>query len=448
MHDYDLQLSFPISFIKKEERVVVGIATSDNIDKSGDVVDFQASVSAFGNWQGNIREMHQPLAVGKAVGYRSVDINHEGQNFKGIEVSAYISKGAEDTWQKVLDGTLSAFSIGGRIMERVEDEHRMFRGQPVSVVTEYELGELSLVDNPANPAANITLVKADDAGLVYALDVEEVECNKSGDSVVCITSSGTTAGNVTTYSNSSNYTVVDGGCNVTKNLQYKESSGNILNMDNTDNVVVSDVDASEDAVAEDTATNVLESAISEDISDRISLLRRFLTWLTDASDEELGGLVDSTDEGVEKSAEAQDEIELVADDINDEGEDMNIEELTATLSAVIDEKLADFAKASKEDIETAVEGRLASAIETVVEKHEDLVSKIEETNKEVAERVDGINERVETVEDAGAIKKSVDETEVEEDEAIAKVAEEDEETSIWNNLYLPQELIKSLGYKS
>jgi len=213
-------------------------------------------------------------------------------------------------------------------------------------------------------------------------------------------------------------------------------------------VVVSDVDASEDAVAEDTATNVLESAISEDISDRISLLRRFLTWLTDASDEELGGLVDSTDEGVEKSAEAQDEIELVADDINDEGEDMNIEELTATLSAVIDEKLADFAKASKEDIETAVEGRLASAIETVVEKHEDLVSKIEETNKEVAERVDGINERVETVEDAGAIKKSVDETEVEEDEAIAKVAEEDEETSIWNNLYLPQELIKSLGYKS
>ena len=448
MHDYDLQLSFPISFIKKEERVVVGIATSDNIDKSGDVVDFQASVSAFGNWQGNIREMHQPLAVGKAVGYRSVDINHEGQNFKGIEVSAYISKGAEDTWQKVLDGTLSAFSIGGRIMERVEDEHRMFRGHPVSVVTEYELGELSLVDNPANPAANITLVKADDAGLVYALDVEDVECNKSGDSTVCITSSGTHGSPVTTFTNSSDYSAVYCGCDIAKDLQYKENSANIPNIDNTDNVVVPDEDASEDVSTEDVTTDVLESAVSNDMADGISLLRRFLTWLADDSDEDSEGLVDSTDEGVEKSAEAQDEIELVADDINDEGDDMNIEELTATLAAVIDEKLADFAKASKEDIETVVEEKLASAIETVNEKHEDLASKIEETNKEVTERVEGISERVETVEDAGAIKKSVDETEVEEDEAIEKVADDDEEGSVWNNLYLPQELIKSLGYKS
>ena len=358
MHDYDLQLSFPISFIKKEERVVVGIATSDNIDKSGDVVDFQASVSAFGNWQGNIREMHQPLAVGKAVGYRSVDINHEGQNFKGIEVSAYISKGAEDTWQKVLDGTLSAFSIGGRIMERVEDEHRMFRGHPVSVVTEYELGELSLVDNPANPAANITLVKADDAGLVYALDVEDVECNKSGDSTVCITSSGTHGSPVTTFTNSSEYSAVYCGCDIAKDLQYKENSANIPNMDNTDNVVVPDEDASEDVSTEDVTTDVLESAVSNDMADGISLLRRFLTWLADDSDEDSEGLVDSTDEGVEKSAEAQDEIELVADDINDEGDDMNIEELTATLAAVIDEKLADFAKASKEDIETVVEEKL------------------------------------------------------------------------------------------
>jgi len=219
-------------------------------------------------------------------------------------------------------------------------------------------------------------------------------------------------------------------------------------MDNTDNVVVPDEDASEDVSTEDVTTDVLESAVSNDMADGISLLRRFLTWLADDSDEDSEGLVDSTDEGVEKSAEAQDEIELVADDINDEGDDMNIEELTATLAAVIDEKLADFAKASKEDIETVVEEKLASAIETVNEKHEDLASKIEETNKEVTERVEGISERVETVEDAGAIKKSVDETEVEEDEAIEKVADDDEEGSVWNNLYLPQELIKSLGYKS
>ena len=122
MHGESLQLIFPISVVKNEERVVVGVATADNVDKSGDVVSFEASATAFKNWQGNIREMHQPLAVGKAVGHRPVEINEGGNTYRGVEVSAYISKGAEDTWQKVLDGTLGAFSIGGRILERKDDE--------------------------------------------------------------------------------------------------------------------------------------------------------------------------------------------------------------------------------------------------------------------------------------------------------------------------------------
>ena len=187
MHGENLQLIFPISMVKNEERVVVGVATADNVDKSGDVVSFEASATAFKNWQGNIREMHQPLAVGKAVGHRPVEINEGGDSYRGVEVSAYISKGAEDTWQKVLDGTLGAFSIGGRILERKDDETRKFRGQPVSVVTKYELGELSLVDNPANPVANITLIKSDDEGLSYALAIDETECHTVGDTTVCIT---------------------------------------------------------------------------------------------------------------------------------------------------------------------------------------------------------------------------------------------------------------------
>ena len=92
MHGENLQLIFPISLVKNEERVVVGVATADNVDKSGDVVDFQASMTAFKDWQGNIREMHQPLAVGKAVGHRPVEVNHGGTLYRGIEVFAYISK--------------------------------------------------------------------------------------------------------------------------------------------------------------------------------------------------------------------------------------------------------------------------------------------------------------------------------------------------------------------
>jgi hypothetical protein len=440
MHDENLQLMFPVSLIKKEERIVVGVATSDNVDKSGDVVGFDASIEAFKNWQGNIREMHQPLAVGKAVGHRSVDINHDGQNFKGIEVSAYISKGAEDTWEKVLDGTLSAFSIGGRVLERVEDETKSFRGQPVSVITKYELGELSLVDNPANPAANITLVKAEGGALEYALDVVDGECYEIGDTTVCITDakSEDTSGECQCKTEDSS----EMESNITEELQNKDISATIQGMDNVKEDTVVETTASEDVVVDDVVSKEQESNENE----KISLLQRFLTWLNDVSDEDLISASMVVDVDVEKSAEAQSKFELKVDDI-DEGDDMNIDELTSALGVVMDEKLASFAETSKENVETLIEEKLAAAIETVSKSQTDLEEKIEETAKSVTERMDGVDTRVETVENAGAIKKSVDESEVDaEEEVVEKAAEE--ETSIWGNLFLPQNLIKSLGYKS
>ena len=73
----NFNISFPIDMIKREQRIVVGIATADNIDKSGDIVDFEASKEAFANWGGNIREMHAPIAVGKAIGYESVVLRND-----------------------------------------------------------------------------------------------------------------------------------------------------------------------------------------------------------------------------------------------------------------------------------------------------------------------------------------------------------------------------------
>ena len=131
-------LSFPIDMIKKEERIVSGIATADNIDKSGDIVEFEASLEAFKKWGGNIREMHAPIAVGKAISYEPVDIESEdGTKYRAIKVSAYISKGAQDTWEKVLDGTLKAFSIGGKVLEKVESTEKMHRGRPVNIIKQY-----------------------------------------------------------------------------------------------------------------------------------------------------------------------------------------------------------------------------------------------------------------------------------------------------------------------
>lgn len=178
----NFNLSFPIDMIKKEERIVSGIATADNIDKSGDLVEFSASLEAFKNWGGNIREMHAPIAVGKAINYEPVEITGEdGKKYNAIKVDAYISKGAESTWEKVLDGTLKAFSIGGKIMQKVESTEKMFRGRPVKIIKEYSLGELSLVDNPANALAVVDIIKMDtDGNLDYILDLlEEIDFEKA-----------------------------------------------------------------------------------------------------------------------------------------------------------------------------------------------------------------------------------------------------------------------------
>ena len=422
MHGENLQLIFPVSLIKNEERVVVGVATADNVDKSGDVVDFSASMTAFKNWQGNIREMHQPLAVGKAVGHRPVEINEGGSTYRGVEVSAYISKGAEDTWQKVLDGTLGAFSIGGRILERKEDETRKFRGQPVSVVTKYELGELSLVDNPANPVANITLIKSDDEGLSYALAIDETECHTVGDTTVCITD------------NTIKSTECD--CNVTKNLHNKNYSDMVTYMEDTDVLTASDETPSNDGAFE-----------GAELEDKISLLQRFLTWMSDPANAESDTIVDSDEDDVEKITAEVEEIALVAEINEGDDIDMNIDELTAALGTVIDEKLASHSEASTAQVETLIEEKLASAINAVTEKQDELTAKVDESTKSVTDSLDVINTRVETVENAGAIKKSVDETDEEED-VVAKAAEKSAPESFWGNLFLPQDLIKSLGYES
>jgi len=422
MHGENLQLIFPVSLIKNEERVVVGVATADNVDKSGDVVDFSASMTAFKNWQGNIREMHQPLAVGKAVGHRPVEINEGGSTYRGVEVSAYISKGAEDTWQKVLDGTLGAFSIGGRILERKEDETRKFRGQPVSVVTKYELGELSLVDNPANPVANITLIKSDDEGLSYALAIDETECHTVGDTTVCITD------------NTIKSTECD--CNVTKNLHNKNYSDMVTYMEDTDVLTASDETPSNDGAFE-----------GAELEDKISLLQRFLTWMSDPANAEPDTIVDSDEDDVEKITAEVEEIALVAEINEGDDIDMNIDELTAALGTVIDEKLASHSEASAAQVETLIEEKLASAINAMTEKQEELTAKVDESTKSVTDSLDVINTRVETVENAGAIKKSVDETDEEED-VVAKAAEKSAPESFWGNLFLPQDLIKSLGYES
>jgi hypothetical protein len=156
----DINLSVPFTKVNREKRTVSGFATLDNVDQTGDVVTAEASVKAFESFRGNIREMHGSLAVGKMVSFKPETFYDPTTKefYNGVYVTAYISKGAQDSWEKVLDGTLSGFSIGGKIKES-DNEVNKATGKTVRFIKDYELMELSIVDSPANELCNILSIQ-------------------------------------------------------------------------------------------------------------------------------------------------------------------------------------------------------------------------------------------------------------------------------------------------
>jgi hypothetical protein len=552
----NFNLSFPIEMIKKEQRIISGIATADNVDKSGDIVEFEASLEAFKNWGGNIREMHAPIAVGKAVNYQPVIVKDEhGNEYNAIRVDAYISKGAQDTWEKILDGTLKAFSIGGKILEKSESTTKMFRGKPVNVIKKYSLGELSVVDNPANAIATVDIVKRDASGdLNYVLQDIIDKASPLKDPKGGLTAAGrrhfkqTEGANLKPgvkgpadtpekmrrkgsfltrfFTNPSGpmkdkkgrptrlaLSAAAWGEPVPQNAQdaaelaakgrrllerYQntkeksmEKEGEVTTgsmgsgiknpaqgvyqgqipgqrkkkkkefpMENevekssapldTLNDLLSDME--EIAGYEETKnpgsltgmlTEMLEmSNKSEDGSDslktqedelqndikydkvfnmneqeykKLSLLKRVVNWLVPDVEENA-----STENDVEVTKNTQEEI-------------MDLEILKDALSAVVDEKLATFATSIKEEIEATVQVKL-----------DDITKGFEVQATELKDKLEEAEEQVKVLATAGAIKKSVDPEDDEDGEELVKSAP----TSIWNNVYLPQGLINSLGYKS
>ncbi|HEU4784181.1 MAG TPA: hypothetical protein VFS83_12640 [Ktedonobacterales bacterium] len=159
----------PIVRVDAPRREIELCATSETVDSHGTIFDYDASKDAFTRWIGNVREMHGRQAVGSRVAVRCDD------ETRRIFVRIRISRGARDTWEKVLDGTLRGASIGAsdviwqRQRRRVAGEQRS-----LNVATRYELVELSLVDNPSNPdALGVTFVRdaMPDVALLDPLDV-------------------------------------------------------------------------------------------------------------------------------------------------------------------------------------------------------------------------------------------------------------------------------------
>jgi len=164
----NLHLSVPFTKVNRENRTVSGFATLDNVDQTGDVVTAEASMKAFESFRGNLREMHQPMAVGKVLSFKPETYYDQTTKefYNGVYVTSYISKGAQDTWEKVLDGTLSGFSIGGKITES-DNEVNKADGTQVRFIKAYDLVELSIVDSPANQLCNILSIEKMNGQLVF-----------------------------------------------------------------------------------------------------------------------------------------------------------------------------------------------------------------------------------------------------------------------------------------
>jgi hypothetical protein len=152
-----MRLFAQIAKVDATKREVWGVATAEIVDKEGEIFDYKTSKPFFEKWSneiskatdgkslGNVREMHEPSAVGKLI-----DITFD-DDMKQIRIG---SKIVDDiAWTKCMEGVYTGFSIGGAYVKAWKDgEYVRFTANPV---------EISVVDNPCVPSAHFTAVKAD-----------------------------------------------------------------------------------------------------------------------------------------------------------------------------------------------------------------------------------------------------------------------------------------------
>lgn len=543
----NFNLNFPIDMIKKEERIVSGIATADNIDKSGDIVEFNASLEAFKTWGGNIREMHHPIAVGKAINYEPIQITGEdGKTYNAIKVDAYISKGAQNTWEKILDGTLQAFSIGGKVLEKMESTEKMFRGRPVKVIKKYILGELSLVDNPANALAVVDIIKMNSEGALDYILEDDLEKAKQPlkDPKGGLTAAGRRHFKETEGANLK--PGVRGAANTPEKMRRKGSfltrfftnpSGPMKDEKGRPTRLALSATAWGEPVPQDRSdaaalaakgrrlleryAKTKQKSADEIMEEDAEILTKEMEYFLSADYEEIlkegevttsgmGSGIKNPTQGSFKTPtmpspskkkkkkesymdeiknKSDDGIDIIKDEVNSlqndvnydkvlsmneqeinrlsllkrvvnwlvpdvqeyastentvevtentQEEQMDIEILKDALSAVVDDKLANFATSIKEEVEASLNEKIDNITKSFEANTVELQEKVEAAEKALSEQ----EEQVKAFAEAGAIKKSVDPEDADDEEELQK------SDSIWGNTYLPQPLIKALGYES
>ena len=411
-----LRLSMPIGKVDVERRMVSGFASLDNIDKQDDIVTAEASVQAFKNFKGNLREMHQPSAVGRMISFkedRYFDPNSK-KFYNGVYVSAYVSKGAQNAWEKVLDGTYTGFSIGGNI-KVWDDAYNTELDKSIRVIKDYDLYELSLVDSPANQFASI-------------ISVEKV----NGQNVLTGTSADTIIENV--FYDSEN------GIVLVSDSETETSPVSGKNMENIGFVEKND----------DEKANMIKFLV--DSAKGISTIK--ITKEVNKMTETTEAVLDAVVENVEITPEAQPaevETPAIVDEVpadlavakSDDGgavpsalvveEESVVAEVEAELAvAKSDESIADAVAEIKNSLTNAF-GDLATTIKSLNEQVAALNKSVDDVSTEVTQVKGQFNEfgkRVDAVEQDTAFRKSGDLGEIVQFEPV-KV-----QKSLWGGRFL------------
>jgi hypothetical protein len=155
-------LSKRTPFVKVDEakREVWGIVTAEVPDKDDEICDYDKSKPHYVAWVdefqkstagqsfGNLREMHQLSAVGRAIAFDPRDKDKKiVMGFKVVD---------DNAWKKVMERVYTGFSHGGEVVgpkvpDPVHKNCMRYVAKPV---------EISLVDNPCLASASYTLVRS------------------------------------------------------------------------------------------------------------------------------------------------------------------------------------------------------------------------------------------------------------------------------------------------
>ena len=440
----NLRLSMPFSKVDKERRIVSGFATLDNVDRQDDIVTTDASLKAFAKFRGNIREMHQPLAVGKMIAFKEDKyFDPESKKFySGVYVSAYVSKGAQDTWEKVLDGTLSGFSIGGR-MNDWDDAYDEKMDKSIRVIKEYDLVELSLVDTPANQFANIMSIEKVDGVDVVKGDVADVEI----ENVFWDEESGM----VLISQDDSASSPING--NAMKNIGFVEKNDNEKSemikflVDSAKGIDLSKMNKEVSPMTEENTTPADEAVVEK--SDEVAPEADAVVETVEKADEAEVAKTDDMDEDdmEEKSDDVEDEETMKSDDMEEEDDKSYDKEKSDSVEASVEtteevsksDDVSDAVSELKDGITSAFSD-LSAVVKSLNEQIADLKKSLDGANAEIKavkdevtaakSGLDEFGKRVDAVETDTAFRKSGDLGE------IVQYQPEQVEKSIWGGRFL------------